>query len=258
MIFNRNVSLVVAVPMIIGTFAVVTAARWPGPITACQTAAAWVVDHRSELPSTLDGIRRYSKTYQIAILSATPLEARKQMWKEQIESFVSPVDSLTPLQRAIRTAVRGADLTDHQRALLRREVSRLNIYFDPSRTVEERQDAIEESAPQLNGAFQPALLAAIFKTLGPASLPRGAAVAEQAGAPTDAAPVAATGGVTASTVRLSKGCNCYTLGDPCCGPDSCGGGLGNQTCGFYGDQPCDGTTYQCRPAKKTVTAKSLR
>jgi hypothetical protein len=262
MSFHRRVPWFLALPLIAVALASVTAARWPGPILSCQIAAAWVADHASELPTTLDGIRRYSGSYQIAILSAIPNEARKQMWVEQLESFVASETSLTPLQRSILANAPGAPLNDHQKEIVKKELRRLDLYFDANRSIAERQAAIDLSVPVLRGAFEPVLLNAIFKTLGPTYARRdtvtAAAVASQPARDTSNAELTAKLPATAATHVLPPGCNCYTLGDQCCGPDACGGGTTNMTCGFYHDQPCDGTTYVCSKASVASSKSSSR
>jgi hypothetical protein len=244
MLFRKRVPWYVSVPLIAGTALCVGAARWPGEVPHCSTAASWVRDHSAELPATLAGFNMYTQTYRVAIFNALPIGVQKRLWAEQLEAFVAPPSTRSPAQRAVFEHAGATQLTPHQVSIIHAELARLPIYFNPALTHSQREAAIDLRRPILEGAFTPSLDREIFETLG-TSAETGSTLARNA-APTRLATLVADP-LSRLAKKLVSDCQCNLLDDSCCAPQ--GPCIVLPTgCGFFGGEECDGTWATCRPA----------
>jgi hypothetical protein len=239
MLFHRKVPWYISVPLLAATAVSVGAARWPGPVLPCETAAAWVADHHAELPSTLAGLNMYSPAYRTAIFRALPIGAQEQLWTQQLEAFITPRAARTILQRDIVERASAGSLTAHQVAIIRRELTRLPVYFDSTRSLSDRQLAVRSAVPMIDGAFTPPTARAIFGTLGlieslPVAKAPSASVALHAGLL----------GAFSKAVRTNA-CTCNSIDDMCCalGAQDCS--WQPSGCGPFMTDPCDGVVQQC-------------
>lgn len=246
MYLNRRVRWFVSVPIIAATTMITVAARWPAEIPLCQTAQKWVGEHRTNLPSTLPQLAMYSGPFRIAIFNALPLSVQKRLWHDQLETFISTPELRASWQRAIIENSAATELSEHQQAIIRTELTRLDVYFDSSLSIEDRKEAVHASIPRIRGAFSSGTARAIFTTLGPME----PSVARSRTRTLSAHE--ASLGVALSAAARAQPCLCNNPDDVCCPPPGWNGPcLGSGTgCGFYGADPCNSEWAACVPVKR--------
>ncbi len=243
MLFHRKVPLYVSAPLLAITVMTVGAARWPDETPRCVSAVAWVQDHRADLPASLAGFGMYTGIYRRAMYNALPIDAQRRLWEEQIRAFLTPAANRTSVERTIVARSGISELSAVQADLLRGELGRFDIYFDPSRSIAERQAAINARFEVLQAAFDKDLLYDVFETLG-ADTAMPAASASLADVALNAS------ALSVRKVSLAN-CNCNLVTDLCCAP---GTGCFTQPtgCGPLMTDECDGTIFQCATGKKVV------
>ncbi len=119
-----------AIPVaIVGGLSIV--AMRPLPLTplaeARRDGSVWAKANVSSLPSTLTEMSSLSMVKRQAAMRELPVSKRAAVWEEHLNSFVLPLDQLTPMQRRVRDE--AGPLNDAQVQLIRYAIAQLPLVF---------------------------------------------------------------------------------------------------------------------------------
>jgi hypothetical protein len=163
-------SVVVLAPLVALMSLSVVAATRPVELSeagkAKAAADAWVAAHRGSLPRDWEGIVKYPMMHRKAILRELSLAEKKEFWKHHLESFVLPVEHLTPGQRDVLAAL-PSPLNGDQQAFIRSAIGKLDLVFDPARTVDQRREVAAAFCSRKVTVLPPGDAPLILGTAGP-------------------------------------------------------------------------------------------
>jgi hypothetical protein len=254
---SRKRLAVLGMPLLAIGALITAAAVQPDPASRVAIdqakAKAWVVTQRANLPKSLAAYGPLSKIYKKAVLAELSISEQRNLWREHLETFLTPAEKQSPMQQEMVKAL-GAPLTAPQLGLIRAAVDSLNRIFDSSLTLPQRRAVASVFCDSAKVLFTKAQAGMIFGNIGlhdTAYDRQIGGVTRQptmilAGLGTDLVAAVRTLAVkvhllTPTTPRGTCLCNYNSLCD--CGTDSCastGGCNGSDSgCGCFGIWACN-------------------
>ncbi len=170
--YNPRRTLLVTVPLLIGLTVATAAATWPAktPSAAGEFAAAeaWVAAHRNALPATLAQLAALPQEHRNLIVSELDPEARRAVWREQLEAYALPDSQLSPVQRQMVRDL-GVTLNVDELSVIRLALDSIGILFDPAQSHAKRAAVANRLCAYGKKAFRNNHVQyVVFHDLGPA------------------------------------------------------------------------------------------
>jgi hypothetical protein len=103
----RTARWFLTLPLVCLTTLPLVAARPSQPPAACEVAANWVAVNKRHLPNSLAEIDKLPTLYRKAAYRYLTPEARVRIWREKLESYLTPSSTLTSEQRQLVQHVIG-------------------------------------------------------------------------------------------------------------------------------------------------------
>jgi hypothetical protein len=135
---------------------------------ALAKTRAWAQENPGTLPTTLSAISAYSIDYRKAIQTQLSQSQRAALWREQLNTFLLPAESLSPIQRRMVTDI-GAPLTEGQRLVIRAARDSIDLVFDTTLAVQTRDSLSQRLCERGRTVFSRRQSERIFATLGPSA-----------------------------------------------------------------------------------------
>jgi hypothetical protein len=145
-------------------------AALPEPMTPLRAAHLeaenWVVRNRSTLPKHLNELAELPMVTRKKVSANWTAAEKEQVWREQLETFVTPEAKLSPIQRRMLKSLSVA-LNNDQRQMIRGVLDSLHVGMGEGRTLEERAQFSRKVCTAAKKGFAAADGQLIFVTLGP-------------------------------------------------------------------------------------------
>jgi hypothetical protein len=130
----------------------------------CATIQAWVEANKERLPTTYEGLSRFSVTYRRAIFGTLPADIKSRLWRQHFHVYLANHPNLAPAQIAIVREMHA--LASPEFFARRSDDAKRNGATDRLRAEDDRRLAeLEERAAEL---FSNHELTALMAYLGPA------------------------------------------------------------------------------------------